>query len=156
MGIEHVHIIQIHSPQTLVQTCHKRLAATPIAIRAGPHVVSGLRGHKQLVTIRAERLLHDLSESLLRAAVRRAIVVCQVKMRDAVVESIMCHGKRIGKRIHVTKIMPHPQGYFGQQHTAPSTTAITHAAIITCSRRGINRIYHGLSFFEMTFAYKNK
>ena len=108
MGIEHVHIIQPHTHEALVETGHERLAASPVPVGAGPHVVTGLGRHKQLVAIRLEGFLHDESEGLFGTAIRRAVIVRQIEMRDAMVESIMRHRQRMGQRIDVTEIMPQP------------------------------------------------
>ena len=108
MGIEHVHVIQAHTYKALVETGHERLAASPVPVGTGPHVVTGLGRHKQFVAIRLEGFLHNESESLFGTAIRRTVIVRQIEMRDAMVESIMRHRQRMRQRIDVTEIMPQP------------------------------------------------
>ena len=47
--VENVHIVHAHPLQALVEAGQQVLARSPLAIGAGPHVVTGLGGDDELV-----------------------------------------------------------------------------------------------------------
>ena len=51
--VEDVDVVEAHPREALVEACEQVLARSPLAVRAGPHVVAGLRRDDDLVAIRA-------------------------------------------------------------------------------------------------------
>ena len=124
MGVEQVHIIQLHPLQRLVDARHQILTATPFAIRAGPHIITRLRGYEQLIAVRPEIFVHQPPESLLRTPVRVAVVIGEVEMGNAVVKCIAGDSAAALERGVVTEVVPETQAYLRQQYTAQATTII--------------------------------
>ena len=140
--VEDVHVVQVHAAQALIQAAHQVLARAPIAVGTRPHVVARLAGNEQLVAVGREGFLHDLPEGFLGRAVGRPVVVGQVEVRDAVVESMVCHGQRVGQRVDIAEVVPQAQGNLWQQDAAPAATAVFHAVVIAVGGGGIDRWYH--------------
>ena len=84
--VEDVDVVEPHARERLVERREQVLARAPLAVRAGPHVVAGLRRDHELVAVRAEVVAQHPAERLLGRAVRRPVVVRQVEVRDAEVE----------------------------------------------------------------------
>ncbi len=101
-----IHILQTHAAQALIQTCNQIFLTAPVSIRTRPHIISGFRGNHQLVPINPQTLFQNPSEIFLRRTVHRSIVICQIKMRDPMVESRMAHRLHVFKISVGTKIMP--------------------------------------------------
>ena len=89
--IEDIHVVESHSLKTLVKACNQILAAAPVAVWSLPHIIACLWADNELVAVCRQMLLKDKPEVLLCAAVFRAIVVCQVKVGDAVVKGCEAH-----------------------------------------------------------------
>ncbi len=89
--IEDIDVIDPHPPQRLVARGDQVLAAAPLTIGPRPHAIARLGRQHQFVAIPRKVRRQDLSERLLGAARRRAVVVRQVEMRDAQIESRPAH-----------------------------------------------------------------
>src|SRR5262249_49091563 len=100
-----------------------------LSVRAGPHVVAGLRGDDQLVAVGAQIGREQATEVLLGGAVRRAVVVGQVEVRDAEVEGTPDDGAAEGERTVVAGVVPEPERDRGQLQAAPSATTVGHALV---------------------------
>ena len=83
MVIEDVHIIEPQTVQGLVGTGDQILAAAPVAVRAGPHIISGLGADDEFIPIGLEILCQELAGIFLGASVLGAIVVGQIKLADS-------------------------------------------------------------------------
>ena len=116
MAVKEVDIVQSHSPETLVDTCHKVFARSPIAVRSRPHVVACLRGNEELVAIAKEIVTEKLAHRLFCRAVGRSIVVGKVEVSDAVVESVVRDVTRTLIAVIAAKVVPKAQTHFWQQH----------------------------------------
>ena len=137
MAIEQIHVINLHTFQTLVERGHQILAAAPIAIRAGPHVIAGFRRDEQFVAIGPEVLVHQSSHRLLGRTIDRTIVVSQVEMRDAVVEGIMGNLPASLIWIHAAEIMPKAETHLWQHHTRAPTALKLHPVVVAALVREI-------------------
>ena len=96
--VEDIHIIQSHALQALIQAGYQILFAAPVAIRAGPHIITGLRGNDQFITIPSQSFCKDPSKIFLRTARYRSIIICQIKMCNAMVKCCVAHV------LHIIKI----------------------------------------------------
>ncbi len=92
MRVEDVDVLEAHALQALVEAGQQILARSPVAIRAGPHIVAGLGADDQFVAIGLEIEAQNLAEVAFRASRRRAVVVGQVEVGDAQVEGAAHHG----------------------------------------------------------------
>ncbi len=86
VAVEDVHIVQAHPGERLVQAGQQVLARAPLAVGAGPHVVSGLGRDDQLIAVRAQVLAQDAAEVDLGRPVRRTVVVGEIEVGHAQVE----------------------------------------------------------------------
>ncbi|MNH38209.1 hypothetical protein D3C79_992050 [compost metagenome] len=85
MVIEDIHIFQPHALQALVQAGDQILFRTPVAVRARPHGVTGLRGDDQLIAPGFQVCAEDAAKVFLGGAGGRAIVIGQIEVGDAVI-----------------------------------------------------------------------
>jgi hypothetical protein len=110
------------------------LAGTPFAVRAGPHVVAGLGGDNQLVAVRLEVVLQVAAEVGLGGAVRRAVVVGQVKVVDAEVEGAAQDGALLIEALVVAEVVPQAKGDGRKFESAASDAAVGHGfiAVVRC------------------------
>src|SRR3954453_23416985 len=122
--VEDVDVVEPHPPEALVEAREQVLARAPVAVRAGPHVVAGLRRDDQLVAERAQVAAHDLAEDALGGPVRRAVVVGQVEVRDAEVEGAAQDRARVLERPFLAEVLPQPERHLGQLDAAPAAAAI--------------------------------
>ena len=81
--VEDVDVVDAHALERLLGARQDVLARSEVAVRAGPHVVARLRREDELVAVRREVLAHHAAEVRLGRAVRRAVVVREVEVRDA-------------------------------------------------------------------------
>jgi len=88
----------------LASTCLRE--PTPGPVRAGPHVPTSLAGDDELVTVGPEVAPQVLAKIGLGAAVGRAVVVGQVKVRDARIERGAQHLALTGQRRGIAKVVP--------------------------------------------------
>ena len=131
VGIEQVHILQIHPFKALIETGDQILAGPPFAIGAGPHVVTSLGRDEQFVPIGRERLLHDLAKGLFGRSVTGTVIVGQVKVHNAMVEGVVSHLEGVGKRVHVSEVVPQAQGDFGNLNAAAAASAVADTVGVT-------------------------
>ena len=96
--VEDIHIIQSHALQALIQAGHEILFAAPVAVRSGPHIITGFRGNDQFISIPSQSFCKDPSKIFLRTARYRSIIVCQIKMCNAMVKCCVAHV------LHIIKI----------------------------------------------------
>ncbi len=89
--VEDVDVVDAHARERLLGAREQVLARASVRVRSVPHVVAGLRRDDQLVAVRREVLAHHPAEVRLGRAVRRAVVVGQVEVRDALVERVAEH-----------------------------------------------------------------
>ena len=129
--IKNVYVVQVHALQALVQAGqHIFASAAALAVRTGPHVVTGLAGDHQLVAVRAEVAAHVFAKVGLGAAVGWAVVVGQVEMGDAQVKGRCQHGALGGHGRGVAKVVPQAQGDGGQFQAAAAGAAVLHFVVV--------------------------
>ena len=109
--VEKVYIVEVHASQALVEACHEIFSRAPVAIGSGPHVVASLGADEQFVAIRRKIILHQSSQGFLCTAIGRSVVVCEVEMRDAVVEGVSCYLTATLIRVYTTEIVPESETY---------------------------------------------
>src|SRR5690606_36726343 len=79
--------------------------------------------------VRAEVLGEVPTEVLLGRAVRRAVVVREVEMRDAQVERAAQHGALGVERVDVTEVVPEPERDRGQVEAAAPRASVGHRVV---------------------------
>ena len=109
--IKDVHIIKAHPDQALVETGYQIFPRTPLTVGTGPHVVACFRRDNHFVTITSEIGIKNESEGSLSGALRRAVIVCQIKMGDAEVEGTPEDRAAVGYRVSVAEVLPKAQRY---------------------------------------------
>ena len=119
----------MHPFKRLIETGNKILSAAEIPIRAGPHVIARLGGNEQLVAMRMPVAIHMDAEVALRLAVRRTVVVGQVKVRDPVVERGAQQALLHAEGRNIAEIVPQAKRNGGQQYAARAAAAILHGGV---------------------------
>lgn len=109
MVVEHIHIVQLHAAQALVQPCDEVLAAAPVAIWPRPHQVPGLGGNEHFIAVAGKFLLQQAAEAFLRAAGGRAVIIRQVKVADTQLQRTPDDGCILRPVIAAAEIVPKPQ-----------------------------------------------
>ncbi|MNE68979.1 hypothetical protein D3C80_1646720 [compost metagenome] len=105
--IKNIDIIQPEPRQALVEAREKRLFRTAaVPVWAGPHFPASFGGDDQLIAVIGEILFQDMAEIHLGAAGRRTIIVGEVEMRDAEIESLEKNGALRFQRRGITEIVP--------------------------------------------------
>jgi hypothetical protein len=102
----------------------------------------GFRRNEQFMAVRHQGLSHDLAESFFRRSIRGAVIIGQVKMCDAPVESVMHHFNAVTEVIHFTEIMPQAQRNFRELDPAFAAAPELHGAIVSQKIGRINTIFH--------------
>ena len=127
--VEDVDVVEPKASQTLIEARHEVLPRAEVAIWSRPHVPTGLGGNHELVAVVTEVVVKDPGEIALGAAVGGSVVVGQVEMGDAQVES-STHGGALGvEGPVVTEVLPQPERHGGQEEAAPPTTAVGHGPV---------------------------
>ena len=135
MVVEDVHAIQAHALQGLIKGVQQVFPGAPHSpVRARPHLPSGLGGNDQFLTVPGEVLTEDTAEVELRGTRRRTIVVGQIEVRDAQVESLAQRGAHGGQRSVVTEVVPQPQGQRGQFQARVPHPPIRHGVVTVLGR----------------------
>ena len=85
--IENINIFKPHAFEALIKTREKIFAASvPASVGSRPHLIARLRADYHFIAVCPHLVGKNFAEILFRAARRRAVIICQVEMRDAVVE----------------------------------------------------------------------
>ena len=148
----------MHPLEGLINGSHQIFPASVIAVRALPHVISGLGGQDQLVAVRMPVAIHVNAEIALRLAVRRAIVVGEIKMRDSVVKRCSKQTLLHAKGRNVSKVMPQAQRNRREQNTAPAAASVNHG-VISIFSGNVRHVCHSISvvsYLYFTYACKAK
>ena len=127
--VENIYIVQMHPLQRLVQTGNQIFPAAPVAIRAGPHIISGLGGNDQFVTVGVPVPIHMDAEIALRLTVRRSIVICQIEMGDTQIETGSQNTLLSVEGGNVAEIVPQTQRNRRKQQAALAAAAIGHLTV---------------------------
>jgi hypothetical protein len=123
--VENIHIVDAQALQALVQARQDVFARTAaLAIRAGPHVPTGLAGDDQFVAVMLEVFAQQTPEVDLGAAIGWAVVVGQVEVVDPQVERCAQQGALGVDRGAVAKVVPQPQGQCRQHQATAADAAI--------------------------------
>ena len=109
MTVEEVNIVEMHTLQALVETGHEVLSRAPVAIRSWPHIIARFAADEKFVAIWTEVIIHESSHRFLSTAIRRAVVVGQIEMCDAIVEGIVRDGTASLVWVNATKVVPESQ-----------------------------------------------
>src|SRR5450755_4272079 len=121
MAVEDIDILQAHARQRLVEAGQQVLAGTPFPVRPWPHVVARLGRDDQLVAIAAQVRAQDRAEVGLGGAIRRAIVVGQIKVRYPEVERAPDDRALQAGGPVITEVLPEPERNLGKlQPAAPA------------------------------------
>ena len=104
--IEYIYIIQPHPGQRLIEAGQQILAATPLAIGARPHIIASFCGNDHLVAIGCQILCQYLAKCRLSTAMRRTIIIRQIKMCDAGIKGGQAHVTLGFVRGGLPKIVP--------------------------------------------------
>ena len=128
--IKNVHVIQSHPAQRLVERRQHIFPRAPVAIRPGPHVVTGLCGNNQLIPIRREVKLQQTAKRLLRRTVGRAVIISQVEMGDAQVKRAARDGPAVFKRIGAAKVVPQSERKQRQIESGFSAAAVERGVVV--------------------------
>ena len=129
MRVEDVDVVEPHPREALVEAREEVLARAVVAIRSRPHVVAGLRRDDELVPEGAQVLLDEHTEVLLRRAVRRPVVVCEVEMGDPQVECAADDGAARLERTVVPEVPPQTEGDCRQKQSAAARPAVVHPLV---------------------------
>src|SRR6266498_3152902 len=104
--VEDVDVVEPHSPQALVEAGEEVLSRSPLAVGPWPHVVPGLGGDHQLVSIGPEVLSEDATEVDLGRPVGRPVVVGQIDVCNAQIERPPENGPLYVERTIVAEVLP--------------------------------------------------
>jgi hypothetical protein len=129
----------------LVERRQQVFARTPFAVWTGPHVITRLGGNDQFVAPLAKVFAHNAAESFLRRAVRRTVVVRQIKMRDAQIKRATNYRAGVLKRILRAEIMPEAERDQREPDAGASAAAVKIWRIVA---GGGGRIHDGFSLIE--------
>ena len=124
--IEYIYIIQSHTLQALIQAGYQILFAAPVAVRSGPHIITGFRRNHQFITIPSQSFCKDPSKILLSTARYRSIIICQIKMCNAMIKCCMAHVLHIVKIAVGAEIMPQSQRNCRKQQSADAAAVVFH------------------------------
>lgn len=127
--VENIYIIQLHPQQALIETGKQILAASPVSVGARPHLISGFCTDKKLVPVGMQLLLQNPAEIAFRASGSRAVIVGQVKMRNAVIEGREDKALHIFKIGRISKIVPQSKRNSGKLKSASAAALVFHRFI---------------------------
>ena len=142
MRIENVNVIKAHAFQRLITRRDHVFARPPFAVGAVPHVIARFGRNDQLIAQVFEIGFQDVAKGGFGAACRGAVIVGEVKMRDAIVKRRMADRAFGMVRGVMAKIVPQTEGYGGQHQARPAGTAVSHTVIAIFGRM----VGHGLPF----------
>ena len=104
--IEDVDVIETKTVKALVEAREDVLARSEIAIRARPHIPTGLARDHELVAQVSKILGEDATGVDLGRTKRRAVVVREVEVSDAQIEGT-AHDRALGfKRLVIPEVVP--------------------------------------------------
>src|ERR1019366_9379433 len=129
VGIEDVDVFQAHAAKALIEAGEQILARSPVAVRAGPHIVAGLGGNDQLIAVGSEILAEEAAEILFGGAVGRAVIVGEVEVGDAEREGAAEHGAGVLEAVDAAEVVPETKGNGRQEETARTAAAIGHGVV---------------------------
>ena len=137
--IENIDVLKAHSLKRLIEACQKILAAPPVPVRALPHRVACFGRDDHLVPVGQEIFFQDPAEVLLGTAGLRPVIVCQVKVRNSVVEGREAKLLHIGVGARVAEVVPKAQRYRGKEKAALSAAVVFHRVVsfVICSVHGL-------------------
>ena len=134
VGIEDIDVVQPHALQALVAGSDQIFAAAPFTVRTGPHVVTRLGRDNHLVAIASEIRLQNFSEGGFGAAGRRAVIVREIEMGDAEIESATAYGLFGLVRRVVAEIVPEPERNRRQFQAGLAAVIVFHGCISVFGR----------------------
>ncbi len=127
--VENIHIIQAHTFEALVKACHQILFAAEIAVRPRPHIISRLGADDHFIAVGGKFLFQDLSEVFLCRAGCGAVIVCKVKMRNAVIKCNGAHICHVFVQGIVAEVVPQSEGNGGKLQPAVPAAIVLHILI---------------------------
>src|SRR5439155_2880125 len=131
--VEDVDVLEAQPFQTLLEAREQVLARAPLTVGAGPHVVARLRRNDELVTERAQVLVHEEPEVLLRRAVRWAVVVREVEVRDPEVEGSPDYRSARVEGTIVAEVVPEAERDGRELEAAPTGAVVGHLPVAAFS-----------------------
>ena len=101
MRIKDVDVVQPHPFKRLVTGGDEVLARPTLPIRAWPHIVASLGTNNEFVPVGLEISRHDATEIDLGLSIGRTVIISEVEVGDAAIESATQHGtlRRSGVKI---------------------------------------------------------
>src|SRR3954452_22223372 len=127
--VEDVDVVEPHPLQALVEAREQVFARAPFTVEARPHVVAGLRGDDQLVSVGQEVLAQDAAEVDLGGAGGRAVVVGEGEMADAEGERPpQDRALRLDRPV-VAEVVPEPERDLRELEAAGAAAAILHVVV---------------------------
>ena len=107
--IKNIDVFQSHSFQALIKTCKKIFAASPVPVRALPHIISCFCCDNQLISVNSKILFQNTAKVLLGASRFRSVIICKVKLCNSVVKCSKTEFSHILIICCITKIVPQSQ-----------------------------------------------
>lgn len=127
--VEDVHIFHAETLQALVAACDQIFARTPFAVGTRPHEITRLGGDDELVAIETQSVFEDAPEVRFCGTRFGSVVVGEIEMSDAEIESRMRHSLRVVEVVDASEVVPQPEREQGQFDAAAAASAVSHCVI---------------------------
>ena len=115
-----------------------------LCVKKDLHKVTRLGRNEKFVAVGGKVVVQDATEVRLGTARDRTIVVGQVEMRDATVESMENHALSLGIVVDAAKVVPQAKRDGRKKDTALAATAVRHRGIairVGHGKKGIFALY---------------
>ena len=142
VGVKNVDILESHARQAFVQGRKQIFARAARAVGARPHIPPRFCRNQKFISVAAEIVPKNLSEVLLGRAVRRPVVIRQIEMRHAAIESAPNHCPACLEDVDASEVLPQSKRNGGQDNSRSSTPIEWGSVISLC----IRYITHRISF----------
>ena len=145
--VENIHIGQTQPLQALIQAGKQIFAAAKVAVGPRPHIVARLGADQKLIAVSRQFLPQDAAKILLCRAGHGPVIIGQIKMRDAVVESGEAHLLHVAIVGIAAEIVPKTEGHLWQADATLPAAGILHSGIPA----GIWVVLHNKHSYSMDF-----
>ena len=125
--VEDVDIGQAHAPQALIEAGQHVFAAAPFAVRAVPHVVTGLGRDHDLIAQLGKIMPQHGAEAFLGRSRRRTVIVGEIEMGDAKIEGAAAQRTLHLKRRVAAEIVPESERHGWQLQARPAAAVVDHS-----------------------------
>jgi hypothetical protein len=134
VGVEDVDVVQTEPVERRIEARQEVGPATELAIGPRPHVPARLGGDDQFVAIGLEVPAQHPAEVLLGRAIRWAVVVGEVEVRDPAIERVPQHFSLPVEGAVVAEVVPETERYRRKQEPGRPDPSVGHR-VIAFSRR---------------------